>query len=73
MLEPYRRDEPRLSKIERLPFRLDGKPSTAGVVLRYVAEGVVHQALMCPRPGVKRGGGWTTTNRSAAGTFGVLR
>lgn len=73
VLEPYRGDAPRLSKIERLPFSLDGKPSTEGVALRYVAEGVMHQALMCPSAGVKRGGNWTTPHCFAAGTFGALR
>jgi len=73
VLEPYRGDEVRLSRIERLPFTLDGKASTEGVALRYVVEGVTHQALMCPRAGTKRGGGWTTTNRFTAGSFGALR
>ena len=73
VLEPYHGDAPRLEKIERLPFSLNGAPSTTGIVLRYVSDGVTHQILMCPEAGAKSGGGWTTPARFTAGTFGALR
>ncbi len=73
VLEPYRGDTPRLSKMERLTFSLDGQTNNDGIVLRYESEGITHQVLMSIAEGVKTGGGWSTTNRFTAGAFGALR
>ena len=73
ILEPFRGGKPRLEGIERLPFTLDGKPSDQGMALRYRADGMTHQVLLCPVPGVKELNGVKTNTMFTAGPNGFLR
>ena len=73
ILEPFRGGKPRLEGIERLPFTLDGKPSDQGMALRYRADGIAHQVLLCPASGVKELNGVKTSTMFTAGPNGFLR
>ena len=73
ILEPFKGDKPRLLNIEMLPFTLDGKPCDQGAAMRYVSDGVTHQAIICPKPGVKEVGTATTSSAFAAGPYGFMR
>jgi len=73
ILEPFKGEKSRLSKIERLPLTLNGKPTEQGIALRYQAGGMTQQIIICPEPGVKKAGEAETRSFFSAGSQGFLQ